>query len=539
MQRTVTLKHDGVLTIADIEDVAYARAKVAPDQDTWALVDAYRERAVGQLAANPDKRVYGLNTGFGSNYKDYVAPDALKRLQRNLILSHCAGVGDPAPAPVVRATMLLRAASLARGRSVVRSKVIDTLIDMLNNNVTPAVPRDGSVSASGDLAPLSHIAAVVIGAGKVLTEDGPVRTANASANFNPIELEMKEGLALNNGCQYANAWGALAAARMERLIHAAAISTALHVQAMRGMGRPFRDDLHALRAHPGSVRFARWVFDLLEGYSFQDVDTDTKFEHDGVIQDPYNLRCAAQALGPCLELIERATRTLEIEARSVTDNPMDLNSSPSEQYTVDLITSGGHFHGMPLAVDTYGLLQAAGIMARISNLRCARIVDAKRNKNLGPQVRGAEIDPTESGLLIAEVTTAGLCNQIWGMAMPSHLLSLSTDSGQEDHVSMAANVAMRAYEATECLARILAIEMAFAAQAERLRAANTQNPALGEKPVALGIRTRAVLSKISEAFPPWTSGGDRELSWDIETLATQVLSGEIAQATGYDGFTRH
>lgn len=531
MSRTITLKHDGDLSLADIEDVAHGRAKVALDGVARAAAEAFRQSAVEQLKAKPEKRVYGVNTGFGSNYRDYVSPDDLKRLQRNLIVSHCAGVGEPAPASVVRATMLLRAASLARGRSVVRPLVIETLIEMLNNGVTPVVPRDGSVAASGDLAPLSHIAAVMIGEGKVLRDGGPVRTAEAGAKFTPIELEMKEGLALNNGCQYTNAWGALAAARMERLIEAAALSAALHVQAMRGMGRPFRADLHALRQHPGSVTFARWVFDLLDGYTFRDVDTDTKFAYDGVIQDPYNLRCSAQALGPCVELIERARRTLEIEASSVTDNPIDLNVAAGAAYNVDLITSGGHFHGMPLAVDIYGLLQAAGIMARISNLRCARIVDVQRNRGLGPQVRGKEIDATESGLLIAEYTTAGLCNQIWAMAMPSHLMSLSTDSGQEDHVSMGANVAMRAYDAAERLAQILAIEMAFASQAELVRAEESDE-------VQLGRATQGALSKIREAFPPWTRGGDRELTWDIETLAQQVLSGEIAKATGY-GFGRH
>src|SRR5690606_14815981 len=241
------------------------------------------------------------------------------------------------------------------------------------------------------------------------------------------------------------------------------------------------------------------------------------------------------ALGPCVELIQRARRTMEIEASSVTDNPIDLNTAAGDSYSVDLITSGGHFHGMPLAVDIYGLLQAAGIMARVSNMRCARIVDGQRNKGLGPQVRGAVVDATESGLLIAEYTTAGLCNQIWGLAMPSHLMSISTDSGQEDHVSMGVNVAMRAYDAAERLAQILAIEMAFASQAELVRA---ENAAEAKKPVALGRATLGALSKIREAFPPWVRGGDRELTWDIENLAQRVLSGEIAQATGYS-FERH
>ena len=523
------------LTIETIEAVAEGRAKVALGASAKQRLADFRAQAEAQIKANPDKRVYGLNTGFGSNFKDYVSPEELKQLQRNLILSHCAGVGAFAPKTVVRATMLMRAASLARGHSVARPVLVETLIDMLNNDVTPAVPRFGTVSASGDLAPLSHIAAVVIGEGKVLNEKGEgVVTkdwlrANPKA-FTPIELELKEGLALNNGCQYSNAWGALAAAMMRRLIEASALNAALGVQVMRAMGRPFRADLHALRPHEGSQAFAGWVFDLLDGYEFRDVSTDTKYAYDQRIQDPYNLRCAAQALGPCLELIERAERTMTIEARSVTDNPIDLNTS-AEGYDLDLITSGGHFHGMPVAVDGYGLLQAAGVMARISNLRCARMVDSARNKGLGPQMRGPNPDATQSGLMIAEYTTAGLCNQIWGLAMPSHLMSVSTDAGQEDHVSMAANVGMRAYEAAQHLAHIFAIEMAFAAQAEHVRAGN---PA--ETPVATGKRTGDALKKISEHFP--LVDADRELTWDIENLAERVLSGEIVQATGYR-FERH
>jgi len=539
----VTLDQAGSLTIADIEAVALGRAKVALAADARAHVAAMRERAErdlsAALAADKDKRVYGLNTGFGSNFKDYVSPADLKQLQENLILSHCVGMGPPAPVSVVRATMLMRAASLARGHSIVRPVVIETLIDMLNNGVTPAVPRYGTVSASGDLAPLSHIAAVLIGKGRVLDAAGEaVATADYLAKnkgaFAPVSLEMKEGLALNNGCQYSNAWGALAAANMRRLMEAAALNAAIGVQVMRGSGRPFRADLHWLRPHPGAQEVAGWVFDLLDGYQFRDLGTDEKYDYDQRIQDPYNLRCAAQILGPCLDLIERAEATLTIEARSVTDNPIDLNESV-DGYDLDLITSGGHFHGMSLAVDTYGLLQAAGIMARLSNMRCVRIVDAARNKGLGPQVRGANANSTESGLMLMEYTTAGLCNHIWGLASPSHLMSLSTDSGQEDHVSMAANVAMRAYEAAERLAELFAIELAFAAQAERVRQREMGQPhAL--KPATLGKATQAALEAVDAAFPP--VDGDRELSWDMMQLAEKVLSGEIVKATGY-GFGRH
>jgi histidine ammonia-lyase len=532
--RTVTLHVNGQVSLADIEDVAFGRAGVALAAGARQRLADFRAAAEREIAANPDKRVYGLNTGFGSNYRDHVSAEDLKKLQRNLIVSHCAGVGPYAPAPVARATTFLRAASLARGRSVVRPVIVETLIAMLNEGVTPAIPRQGSVSASGDLAPLSHVGAVVIGEGRVLSGDGAVETREflrqSKTAFAPIELEMKEGLALNNGCQYANAWGALATAAMQRLIEAAALTTALHVQAMRGAGRPFREDLHRLRAHAGSQVVARWVFALLDGYGLQDVSTDVKHAFDGQIQDPYNLRCAAQVLGPCLDLVARAEATMTTEAQSVTDNPIDLNTS-AERYDLDLITSGGHFHGMPVAIDAYGLLQAAGVMARLSNLRCARIVDQRKNKGLGPQMRGPNPSPSQSGLMIAEYTTAGLCNDIWALAMPSHLMSLSTDSGQEDHVSMAAGVAMRAHEAAERLARILAIELAFASQADHVRATNPE-----EKPIALGARTQRALDKVREIFP--LVGEDRELSSDIERLAEKVLSGDVAKATGF-GFERH
>lgn len=532
---TVVLGQEGALDLSQIEAVAYGRAAVALAPEAKTRIGALRQAAEAELARDPERRVYGLNTGFGSNFQSYVSPDALRQLQRNLILSHCAAVGPHAPAPVVRATMLLRAASLARGRSVVRPVVIETLITMLNAGVTPAVPRHGSVSASGDLAPLSHIAAVAIGEGKVLQADGSAMATRAflaqhPGAFAPIELELKEGLALNNGCQYANAWGALAAAKMSRLIEAAALSTALHVQALRGAGRPFRADLHALRPHPGSQTMARWVFELLEGYQFQDVPTQVKHEYDRRIQDPYNLRCSAQILGPCLDLIARAEATMSIEAQSVTDNPIDLNDAP-ERYDLDEIISGGHFHGMPVAVEAYGLLQAAGIMARLANRRCARIVDERHNKGLGPQARGGAPSPIESGLMITEYTTAGLCNYIWGLLAPAHVMSLSTDSGQEDHVSMAANVAMRADEAAERLAQVLAIEMAFAAQGERVRAANPE-----EKAIALGGRLQTALNRIDEIFPPVER--DRELTDDIERLAAHVLNGDITTACGYR-FTRH
>ncbi|MBX9745812.1 MAG: aromatic amino acid ammonia-lyase, partial [Hyphomonadaceae bacterium] len=291
-EATITLTSSGGLSIGEIEAVARG-ARVALADEARLLVNAYRQAAEAALAApeNEGKRFYGVNTGFGSNFESSAA--GLEQVQRNLILSHCAGMGPAAPREIVRATMLLRAASLARGRSVVRVDVIDKLIEMLNADIVPAVPMYGSVSASGDLAPLSHIAAVLIGEGRVLNAKGEAEPTSAlikAGKFQPLTLKFKEGLALNNGCQWTNAWGALTVARMRRLMHTAALNAALGVQVMRGMGRPFRADLHGLRQHAGSRAVAAWVFDLLAGYTFQDVTGEAKTKYDGKIQDPYNLR---------------------------------------------------------------------------------------------------------------------------------------------------------------------------------------------------------------------------------------------------------
>ncbi|MFZ2029314.1 MAG: aromatic amino acid ammonia-lyase [Vitreimonas sp.] len=585
--RSIVLNKGSELSLADVVACAAQPAvRVSLADGTKTYMAALRRAAEEQLAADPDRRVYGLNTGFGSNFRDYVSPERLRQLQRNLIVSHCAGMGPPAPRDVVRATMLLRARSLAEGQSVIRPLVVETLLDLLNKDIVPSVPAHGSVSASGDLAPLSHVAAVLIGEGAILLDvkgraafgAESVETArylteaakHGLPTFTPVTLEMKEGLALNNGCQYSAAWALLAAARMRTLIETAALTTALGVQAMVGMGRPFRADLHALRPHPGAQEIAGWIWALLDGYAFRDASADDRVAFDGEIQDPYNLRCAPQVLGACLDLIKRAETTLLCEANSVTDNPIDLNTNAAS-YRLDEITSGGHFHGMPVAVDAFGLLQAAGIMARLSNMRCVRYVDARRNKGLGPQVRGEAPDVTESGLLIAEYTTAGLCNEIWGLAMPSHLMSMSTDSGQEDHVSMAASVAMRAYQAASRLAEVLAIELAYASQAMITRSQNDglvtrvldqslggQTPApsqadwggrrrtiafektwrmsMSGAELAASTLTAPAIAAIRQAFPPVER--DREVSKDMMVLAAKVLAGEIADATGFR-FARH
>lgn len=563
--------------VEDISGVARAGRKVELPAGVAELLDRRRAAIVKAVEAT-EEPLYGFNRGFGSNVRDAVLPERLKDLQRNLIASHAICVGEPAPADVVRATMLLRAQSLARGHSSVRSIVVRQLIDFLNAGLTPVVPRLGTVSASGDLAPLSHVAYALIGGGDVFDAAGerkPAAAAMTAAGLAPLDLEMKEGLALNNGCQYAAAWTALAAVDLRRGLDAAILATALAGQAMFGSDAPYRADLHALRPHQGAVKVAAAIARYFKDSPIRELHRE--FDVDGEVQDPYNLRCAAQILGACEDLVARAIDTVEIEANSVTDNPIDvspLNRDP----TTDDIVSGGHFHGMPIAVDAYGLIQAAAIIGRLTNMRCARYVDRARNKGLGPQLkwpgegsaRADEVDrartsdllATECGMMIPEYVTAGLSNYLWGLSTPSHLMSISTDSGQEDHVSMAANVAMRAADAADRVFDAIAIEFAYASQAAAIRTARSElrsrdlsgaPPAPARRVDGQPVMTVATqetswwrrfpaermtfsppgeraLAAIRTAFPIVTK--DRYMADDLQKLAAAVRDGRIVAAAG-------
>ncbi|WP_421707637.1 HAL/PAL/TAL family ammonia-lyase [Algihabitans sp.] len=568
MARTVEIGHERRLTLEEVSAVAEGAAVAVIPASRDLLAE--RRRQIEAYVTSTAEPAYGFNRGFGSNVRDKVDPARLKGLQVNLIRSHSVGLGDPAPVEVVRATMLLRAQSLMRGHSGVRPQVVDQLAAFLNAGITPIVPQFGSVSASGDLTPLSHVALALIGEGEVLVEGARLPTSEALSPFGlePLELEMKEGLALNNGVQFTAAFGALATLRLERLLRTAAVATAVSAQVMLGADTPFRPDLHALRPHPGSVRLAGWIHALMAGSPLR--EAHRPYEIDGEIQDPYNLRCAAQILGPCWDLAERARKTLEIEINAVTDNPILLQANEQRDnggswgawagQMVEIV-SGGHFHGMPVSVDIYGLLQALGILASLTNARCQRYVDADRNKGLGPQLKwpGADRDlaeqpallaerATQSGMMLPEYATAALANWIWGQALPSHLMSLPTDSGQEDHVSMGVNVAIRAYEAMPRMAEALAVELAYASQAAALRQemrhlpsrAGRDDPAAGKTPVdwhpvppdarRLSPAGEAAVAAVRRHLPPVVE--DRVLSGELQALGRALLDGEALEAVG-------
>jgi histidine ammonia-lyase len=581
MAHTVEIGHNHDVTFEDIVNVAKG-AEVTVNKATDALLSTRRDQ-VKNYIRDTGQPAYGFNRGFGSNVHLEVAPENLTALQENLIRSHACCVGEAAPPEVVRGTMFLRAKSLALGYSAVRPIIVHQLVEALNKGLIPVVPSFGSVSASGDLAPLSHIAlCLFLGEGQAFIQEnakhqGPMPAPEAlkKVGLETISLEMKEGLALNNGVQYSTSLCALATDALGIILKTATVATALVAQVMLAADTPFRRDLHNLRRHRGSQVIADCIFQLMAGSPLR--EAHLPYDIDGEIQDPYNLRCAAQILGPCLELLWRAKRTIVIEANSVTDNPIILQATRDSsierkqfylgQYVE--IVSGGHFHGMPIAVDAFGLIQAASIIARLSNMRCVRFVDADRNKGLGPDLKWPGRVPPgkhwdnpnqynmddigrhqsmQSAMMIPEYTSAALTNWIWGQAMPNHLFSLSTDSGQEDHASMAANVAIKAFQIMPRLAEIVAIELAFAAQAAAIR---KQAPAIPsrapkhdlEDPGAvkdwhkiqpqyrmLSDACEKVLQVVENHFPAVKR--DRNMSAEIASLSQAVLNGDIMSAAG-------
>lgn len=562
--KTISLSLQGHVSIHDVIDVGCNLIKVHLDQDTAKTLDMRRDQVV-QFVTERSEPAYGFNRGFGHNVKLGVNASDTATLQENLILSHACEVGDPIDIPIGRITMFLRAASLAKGNSGVRSLVVQQIIDFLNAGITPLIPRYGSVSASSDLAPLSHIALGLIGQGKVFYKDKiiPASEALADSGLSPLKLKMKEGLALNNGAQYSNALGIYALHKMEMLLKTASISTAMTTLVMLGSDTPFREDLHKLRPHNGAQQVAKWIWDLMQGSPIR--EAHRPYDIDGEIQDPYpyNIRCAAQILGVVHECCARARQTFEIEANSVTDNPIILQAKRengwdvfedgkySGQY-IDIV-SGGHFHGMPIAIDLYGMVQATSIMSTLINVRCARYVDETRNKGLGSDLKWTDHDDqttakiknaVSSGMMIPEYVTASLTNMIWGLSMPSHLFSLSTDAGQEDHVSMAANVGLRLIDALPRLADALAIELAFCAQAAAIRKASPAIPSRSEKvhdaykidqypwteeQRKLNPVGEEILNFLYQYFPVVTQ--DRYMAEEIASLSKHILAGDIVNLT--------
>jgi histidine ammonia-lyase len=491
------------LTLAQLVAVADGEA-VGLDADAARRVE--RARAVVDAHAQGDEPVYGINTGFGALAETKVPRDALDQLQVNLLRSHAAGVGEPLPIRSVRASMALRANVLAKGFSGIRLDTLERLIALLNGRVHPRVPSRGSVGASGDLAPLAHLALVLIGEGEAsLGASGEWlsgREALTRAGLEPIRLGAKEGLALINGTQPSTAVAALAHADAGRLSRAADIAVALSIDALRGSVHPFEARIHDARPHAGQSLSAANVRRLLEGSAI-----NKSHEHCGRVQDAYSLRCAAQVHGAARDALGTVAATLLVEANSATDNPMVFADERE-------IVSGGNFHGAPVAVAADLLAIAVAQLATISERRSDRLVNPVLSE-LPPFL--TEASGLHSGYMMAQVTAAALVSEIKTLAHPASVDTIPTSANREDHVSMSMGAALKAERAVALARRVLAVEMLCACQAIDLLAPLTTSP-----------RLQAVHARVRAAVPPLA--GDRPPSPDIERIAAMILDGSLESA---------
>jgi len=447
----------GALGLADVELVARQRAPVKLGADAQARLVSSRQALEDAIAAG--EVIYGVNTGFGSLANRRVEGSQLAEIQKNLLRSHAAGVGEPLPEEVVRAMLLLLAASLARGFSGVRPVVAGQVVNLLNAGVTPVVPAVGSVGASGELAPLAHAALVLIGEGEAVFEGQRLggREALHAAGLVPIELEAKEGLALINGTHMMAAIAALVLADLDRLFAAALCAAAMSIDACRGTDAFLDGRVHAVRGQAGQSVVAAALAALIEGSQI----VPSHLHNDPRVQDPYSLRCAPQVLGAALDAIRFARRTVEIELGAVTDNPLVFPKDPGHQRQ---FVSAGNFHGLPLAIVLETLIIALTHVAGIAERRVYFILAASDAENpLNPHL--SPVPGLHSGLMITQYVAAACCNELIGLSVPASVANIPTSAGMEDYNSFGASSAHKARRALERATQVVAIELLCAAEA--------------------------------------------------------------------------
>jgi histidine ammonia-lyase len=495
----------GALTLDDLQRLHLGAAVLRCDATARARIRA--SAAVVQRAAAGAAPVYGVNTGFGKLAGTRIDASDLARLQLNLIRSHSVGVGDALAAPVVRLVLGLKAASLARGHSGVREVVVDALLAAYNAGLVPFVPSQGSVGASGDLAPLAHLTLALIGEGEFVV-DGARRPAAGvlrGAGLAPLALEAKEGLALINGTQVSTALALHALFTFEPVLEAALVVGALTVDAARGSDGPFDPRIHALRGQPGQIDVARYYRALLAGSEIR----RSHLQGDDRVQDPYSLRCQPQVVGACLDQLRHAALVLVREANAVTDNPLVFAAMDGAEGS---IVSGGNFHAEPVALAADAMAVAIAEVGAIAERRVAMLIDAGVSRL--PPFLSAE-PGLNSGFMIAHVTAASLASENKSLAHPASVDSLPTSANQEDHVSMATFAARRLQPMIANTAHILGIELLAAAQGiEFLR------PLASSAPLEAA---HALLRAQCAAMPV-----DRHLAPDIERATALVRDGSLA-----------
>jgi len=503
------------LTLDELVAIAHGDAieVSAPARDRVAA----SRRVVDEFAEHDDP-AYGINTGFGDFAEVRIPHDSLRELQVNLLRSHAAGVGDPLPVPVVRATMALRANVLAKGFSGIRLETLDLLVAMANRGVIPVVPSRGSVGASGDLAPLAHLALVLIGEGYATIEapiagrgspatDGPLpltgREALARAGLKPVGLAPKEGLALINGTQPSTALLGLALAGAEQLARAADIAAALSIDGLQGSTKPFGPRIHAARAFTGQALVAANLTRLLANSPI-----NTAHANCGRVQDAYSMRCAPQVHGTARDAFAHAHRVFDIEANAATDNPMVFADTRE-------IVSGGNFHGAPVSVAADLLCLGLVQLATISERRADRLVNPASSGLPAFLTRHGGL---QSGLMLAQVTAAALTSELKTLAHPASVDTIPTSGNREDHVSMSMAAGLKAWRAVDLARHVVAIELLCAAQAiDLLQPLESSTPLMQVQ--------RAIRARVP------TLEHDRPPSPDIAVIAAMIESGAVERAT--------
>lgn len=490
----------GPLTILEVVEVASRRAKAIPDESLASRLEPARHLV--DQAVDSGEIIYGITTGFGALANTHIGRDQAEVLQVNLIRSHATGVGAPLPDELVRAMLLLRARTLAQGHSGVRPLIVERLLEMLDQDILPVVPSQGSVGASGDLAPFAHLALPLIGEGHV-RRDGEVMPALESG-LEPLALITKEGLSLLNGTEGMTAMGVIALDRARRLVLAADAAAALSVEALLGSARPFSPRIHLLRPHPGQIQSAQRIASLLEGSPIVASHMD---DFDHAVQDAYSLRCAPQVHGAVTDTLDHMESVLSIEMGSVVDNPIVFPD-------VGEVMSGGNFHGQPLAFVLDFATIAVGELASISERRTDRLLDPTRSQGL-PAFLAAQ-PGLDSGFMISQYVQAALVAENKVLAHPISVESIPTSGSQEDHVSMGWGAGKKLFDVLDNVTRVIAIEILCAVQGLEYR-----------KPLLPAPRTSRIVDLVRQHVAPLDS--DRPLTEDIEVISRLITGGSVTE----------
>ena len=492
------------LVVDDVWRVAVERAPIALSPEARAQMRRARE-LVERAAHGLEEHTYGVNTGFGRFHSVSIPEELTEELQLRLLRSHACGVGEPYPDDVVRAAMLLRANALARGHSGARVETVELLVECLNRGVVPYVPSRGSVGASGDLAPLAHLALPLIGEGEA-TIDGqrlPARKALDHVDLQPIRLEAKEGLSLINGTQFMAAFGALGVARARRLTKMADVACALSLEALQGSRTSFMPQIHALRPLRGQIAAAANVHRLLDESAVIEAH-----RWCDKVQDAYSLRCAPQVHGAARDLLDYVEYTVAVELNAASDNPLVLVDD-------ELLVSNGNFHGQSLAFALDALAMAVSELANISERRIERLVNPHLSDGLPAFL--TQNGGLNSGFMIPQYVAASLVSENKVLCHPASVDSIPTSAGQEDHVSMGNASGLEAWQVLANAERVLAIELLAGAQGVEFLA-----------PLEPGIGARAARSWVRSLSPRLQE--DRPLSGEIEQLAAAIRDGSGLEA---------